>query len=186
RRCQSAQSLLHLGGARPSLRSNPRPALGQYLAINPQRPVTSHPRPQYRYHSLESGAIVEYLIEAYDTDHRLRFAPEHQNRIMRNSGSTFRQQDKVRTWAGGLGELKLYHSEQVYSAIERYIKEVNRVTGILDVNIAAVLAVQGLGSDGPWLVGNKLSCAESRSSRGRCLLVRCSRKMSTTRTISRL
>ncbi|KAK9326991.1 hypothetical protein V1520DRAFT_329541 [Lipomyces starkeyi] len=97
---------------------------------------TSPSTPNGRYHSLESGAIVEYLIEAYDTDHRLRFAPEHQNRIMRNSGSTFRQQDKVRTWAGGLGELKLYHSEQVYSAIERYIKEVNRVTGILDVYLA--------------------------------------------------
>ena len=48
------------------------------------------------------------------------------------------------------------------SALERYAKEVNRVSGVLDGYLAQQKQQHGgsAGSDGPWLVGNKLSYAD--------------------------
>ena len=56
---------------------------------------------------------------------------------------------------------KRYHPEKVPSAIERYVKEINRVSGVLDRYLAQQKQKQEQGdSDGPWLVGNKLSFAD--------------------------
>jgi glutathione S-transferase len=44
------------------------------------------------------------------------------------------------------------------SAIERYTKEINRVTAVLEGQLAR--QKENAGSDGPWLVGNKLSYAD--------------------------
>lgn len=52
---------------------------------------------------------------------------------------------------------KRYHSEKLPSAIERYTKEINRVTSVLEAHLAS--QKQG-ADDGPWLVGNKLSYAD--------------------------
>jgi glutathione S-transferase len=51
------------------------------------------------------------------------------------------------------------HSEKVQSAIDRYVQEMNRVTGVLEVHLTKQKQLYGSqdGFDGPWLVGNKLS-----------------------------
>jgi glutathione S-transferase len=55
-----------------------------------------------------------------------------------------------------------FHHEQIPSAKERYNKELNRITGVLE----SVLArhekeySHSAGFDGPWLVGNKFSFAD--------------------------
>ena len=54
---------------------------------------------------------------------------------------------------------KKHHSEKVPSAVERYTKEVGRVSGVLDGYLAQQKQEHG-GSDGPWLVGNKFSYAD--------------------------
>lgn len=48
------------------------------------------------------------------------------------------------------------------SAIERYVKEVNQVSGVLDGYLAHRKREHGgrAGSDGPWLVGSKLFYAD--------------------------
>ena len=48
------------------------------------------------------------------------------------------------------------------SAIERYVKEINRVTGVLESHLAKQKEAHSGsdGGDGPWLVGNKLSYAD--------------------------
>ena len=48
-----------------------------------------------------------------------------------------------------------FHPEKLPSAIERYVKEVNRVTGVLDAHLA-----EQKGDNGPWLVGNKMTYAD--------------------------
>jgi glutathione S-transferase len=50
------------------------------------------------------------------------------------------------------------HSEKLPSAIERYTKEVNRVTGVLEGHLATQKASSG--NDEAWLVGNKFSFAD--------------------------
>ena len=58
---------------------------------------------------------------------------------------------------------KKFHHEQLPSAIERFVKEVNRVSGVLDGHLARQGQEEHGGeraADGPWLVGNKLSYAD--------------------------
>jgi glutathione S-transferase len=55
-----------------------------------------------------------------------------------------------------------FHHEQLLSAIERYVNEVNRVVGVLEGWLAKQKQEYGdsTSSDGPWLVGNKYSYAD--------------------------
>lgn len=54
---------------------------------------------------------------------------------------------------------KKFHHEQLPSAIERYSKEVNRVTGVLETQLSQQKEKYPDG-DGPWLVGNKKTYAD--------------------------
>jgi len=47
----------------------------EYLAINPNRRLPSIRDPNSGITLWESGAIIEYLIERYDTRRKLSFAP---------------------------------------------------------------------------------------------------------------
>jgi len=49
-----------------------------------------------------------------------------------------------------------YHSEQLPSAIKRFVTEANRVTSVLETH----LSEQKAGTDGTWLVGGKFSYAD--------------------------
>lgn len=100
----------------------------------------------------ESGAIIEYLIEKYDTENKLSFP----------SGSTLTYLAKQWLFFQVSGQGPYYgqsiwftnfHSEDVPSAKERYLKEAYRVTSVLDGH----LSKQPSDNGGPWLVGNKLS-----------------------------
>ena len=57
---------------------------------------------------------------------------------------------------------KRHHPEPVPSVIERYAKEINRVSGVLEGHLAKEKEKYGGGGDaeGPWLVGNKYSYAD--------------------------
>jgi len=54
---------------------------------------------------------------------------------------------------------KKFHHEQLPSAIERYSKEVNRVTSVLETQLSQQKEKFSDG-DGPWLVGNKRTYAD--------------------------
>ena len=64
-------------------------------------------------------------------------------------------------WTGGPG-FKEFHSEKVFSAIERYNKKVNRMLGVLDGYLTQQKQEHGGSSCGfgPWLVSDKFSYAD--------------------------
>ncbi|KAF2817278.1 glutathione S-transferase [Mytilinidion resinicola] len=128
----------------------------EYLAINPNGRIPAIRDPNNGNLTLwESGAILEYLIERYDTDRRLSFEPGTPESFYAKQWLFF-QASGQGPYYGQLGWFKLYHHEKVPSAIARYLAEVNRVTGVLD----GWLAKQDTGAGGPWLVGGKLSYAD--------------------------
>ncbi|KAI0730369.1 glutathione S-transferase [Fomitopsis betulina] len=96
----------------------------------------------------ESNAIIVYLVEKYDTAHRISAAtPEDKIKQLQ---WLFFQASGQGPYFGQAIWFKVYHHEKVPSAIERYQKETVRVIGVLD----GVLQKQG------WLVGGKPTVAD--------------------------
>ena len=129
-----------------------------YLAINPNGRLPSIHDPNTGLTLWESGAIIEYLIERYDTEHRLSFAPGTPESYHAKQWLYF-QVSGQGPYYGQAVWFKRYHPEQLPSAFERYVKEIDRVSGVLDKYLAQQKQEHG-GSDGPWLVGNKMSYAD--------------------------
>ncbi|KAH7121081.1 glutathione transferase 2 [Dendryphion nanum] len=127
-----------------------------FLAINPNGRMPAIYDPNTDITIWESGAIIEYLIERYDKDHRLSFAPGTHEYYHAKQWLFFQTTGQA-PYFGQAYWFKQLHSEKIPSAIERYVKEINRVTGVLDGWLARQ---KTNGEDGPWLVGNKYSYAD--------------------------
>ena len=111
------------------------------------------------FRSWESGAIIEYLIEKYDSAHEISF-PAGSNEAQHARQWLYYQASGQGPYFGQASWFKKFHPERVPSAVERYVKEINRVTGVLE-GFLTKQKEQGLGgADGPWLVGGKYSVAD--------------------------
>ncbi|KAK1772086.1 glutathione S-transferase [Phialemonium atrogriseum] len=131
----------------------------EFTSINPNGRVPAIYDPNTDITLWESGAIVEYLIEKYDTKRQLSFAqgtPEYYHAKQ----WLYFQSTGQGPYFGQAAWFIRYHPEQLPSAVERYAKEVNRVSGVLDGYLAQQKEEFGAGGEGPWLVGNKLSYAD--------------------------
>lgn len=128
----------------------------EFLAINPNGRMPAIQDPNNNDLILwESGAIIEYLVDRYDKQHKLSFeqgTPEY-----------YQMKQWLYFQASGQGPyygqavwFTRYHAEKLPSAVERYVNEIKRVSGVLELH----LSKQQEGSDGPWLVGGKLSAAD--------------------------
>ncbi|KIX05926.1 uncharacterized protein Z518_03900 [Rhinocladiella mackenziei CBS 650.93] len=134
-----------------------------YIKINPNGRLPAIQDPNAGITIWESGAIILYLIDEYDKDNKLSYkgAPEKyltQQRVffqVSGHGPYFGQAIWFARW----------HPEKIDSAIDRYVKEIDRVTGVLDLALT--------GRD--WLVGDKCTCADlsfiNWASAGKGLLV---------------
>ena len=132
-----------------------------FLAINPNGRMPAIQDPNTDITVWETGAIFEYLIEKYNTKHQLSFAAGTPESYHAKQWLYF-QTSGQGPYYGQAVWFKKYHPEQVPSAIERYVKEINRVTGVLENHLAKQKEAFSVsdGGDGPWLVGNKLSFAD--------------------------
>ena len=134
----------------------------EYIAINPNGRLPAIYDPNTDITLWESGAIIEYLIDRYDTKQKLSFVPGTSESYHTKQWLYF-QVSGQGPYYGQAGWFKRYHPEQLPSAIERYVKEINRIAGVLEGYLAEQKQKYGGGStdsNGPWLVGNKLSYAD--------------------------
>ncbi|GIJ83218.1 hypothetical protein Asppvi_001738 [Aspergillus pseudoviridinutans] len=115
----------------------------EYLAINPNGRLPTIYDPNTDLTLWESGAIIEYLVERYDTARKISFEPHSKE-------AQLARQPMQACW------FKKFHPERVPSAMERYVKEINRVTGVVN----EFLSKQETGEGGPWLVGGRVSFAD--------------------------
>ena len=130
----------------------------EFLAINPNGRLPAIHDPNTNITLWESGAIVEYLIEQYDTKHQLSFPRGTPEYYLTKQWLIF-QVTGQGPYYGQAVWFTRYHHEELPSARERYVKEINRVSGVLEGHLAQQKEKYG-GGDGPWLVGNKLSYAD--------------------------
>ncbi|KAH6845316.1 glutathione S-transferase [Chaetomium sp. MPI-CAGE-AT-0009] len=132
-----------------------------FIAINPNGRMPAIQDPNTNLTLWESGAILEYLIEKYDTDRKLSFEPGTHEYYLAKQW-LFYQVTGQGPYYGQAVWFTKYHPEKVQSAVDRYIKEILRVTNVLEGELARQKEAHGAkdGFDGPWLVGNKMSYAD--------------------------
>lgn len=119
-----------------------------YMSLNPNGRLPTIVDANTGITLWESGAIVEYLIEQYDTTCKI-------------SSNDFKQRQDLRQWlffqvsgqAPYYGQASWFirrHPEKLPSAIDRYVKEIHRVNSVLE----SVLRTQD------WLVGDRCTFAD--------------------------
>lgn len=130
----------------------------EFTAINPNGRLPAIQDPNTGITLWESGAIVEYLIETYDPDHSISFA-QGTAEYYHAKQWLFFQVSGQGPYYGQAAWFTKFHHEKLPSALERYTQEVRRVTGVLESWLAKQKEVYP-ETNGPWLVGNKLSYAD--------------------------
>lgn len=130
-----------------------------YTALNPNGRLPTLQDPNLGITIWESGAIIEYLIERYDqTQNKLSY-PQGSVESFLTKQWLFFQMSGQGPYFGQAVWFKKFHHEQLPSAIERYVKEIDRVNGVLESWFARQKEAHPNG-DGPWLVGDKPTFAD--------------------------
>jgi glutathione S-transferase len=121
-----------------------------FESINPNGRVPAIKDPNTDTTLWESGAIVEYLVDTYDKQNTISFATGSKNYYLAKQWLHF-QVSGQGPYFGQAVWFTRFHSEKVQSAIDRYVNEIRRVSGVLD---RALESKQ-------YLVGDKFSYVDA-------------------------
>jgi glutathione S-transferase len=130
-----------------------------YTAINPNGRLPALYDPNFDFTIWESGAIIEYLVDRYDAERKISFAPGTKDFYLAKQYLHFQMSGQGPYYGQG-AYFKLFWPEKLPSVIERYTKEAGRISQVLDGILAKNAASAGPESAGPWLVGGKFSYAD--------------------------
>ncbi|KAJ4415143.1 hypothetical protein N0V82_007513 [Gnomoniopsis sp. IMI 355080] len=120
-----------------------------FESINPNGRVPAIEDPNTGITLWESGAIILYLIETYDKEHRMSFSPGSKESFEATQW-LFYQATGQGPYFGQAVWFTVYHPEKLPSAVDRYVNEIRRVSGVLE----RVL------QDKEYLVGGRYSFAD--------------------------
>lgn len=121
-----------------------------FLSINPNGRLPAIEDPNTGITLWESGAIVEYLISQYDKSHKLSYSDLKPSFLCRQW--LFFQVSGQAPYFGQAAWFINAHPEKLDSAIQRFCREVVRVTGVLEKALK--------DNGGQWLVGDKCTYAD--------------------------
>lgn len=121
-----------------------------YISINPNGRVPSIYDPNKNITLWESGAIIGYLIDTYDTESLLKYDSSPEKYITRCWESF--QMSGQGPYFGQKSWFELFHPERIPSAIDRYRSEIKRVIGVIDSHL--------IKQKTKYLVGDKCTYAD--------------------------
>ncbi|KAI4235908.1 MAG: hypothetical protein LQ349_002865 [Xanthoria aureola] len=119
-----------------------------FIDVNPNGRAPAIIDPNTNLTLWESGAIILYLIEQYDSQKKLTFESLREKNLL-NQWLMF-QMSGQGPYFGQCGWFNVLHPEKLPSAIERYSNEVKRVLGVLEQSLRGK----------QWLVGDKCTYAD--------------------------
>ena len=123
-----------------------------YTDVNPNGRVPAIHDPNTDLTLWESGAIVDYLIDQYDKERKLSYdRSDLVNYHTANQWLHF-QASGQGPYFGQSVWFRNFHAEKIPSAMERYAKEVKRVSTVIDSHLAK--------SGKPYLTGDKCTYAD--------------------------
>lgn len=118
--------------------------------MNPNGRVPAIEDPNRDLALWESGAILQYVAELYDTEHRLSYEGVNERHLC--SQWLHFQMSGQGPYYGQCSWFQHLHPEKIQSAVDRYANEIKRVIGVLE----SVLAKK----ESQWLVGDKMTFAD--------------------------
>ncbi|KAI1481799.1 hypothetical protein K445DRAFT_314995 [Daldinia sp. EC12] len=121
-----------------------------FININPNGRVPAIEDPNTGVTLWESGAIIEYLIDNYDKEHKLSYGTSPEKYLIQQ-WIAFQISGQGPYYGQAMWFYRL-HPEKVQSAIDRYVKEIERVRSVLDKHLST--------SPSGWLVGDKVTVAD--------------------------
>ncbi|KAL8364814.1 hypothetical protein RB595_003880 [Gaeumannomyces hyphopodioides] len=134
----------------------------EFLAINPNGRLPALQDPNTDLTVWESGAILEYLVERYDKDNKISF-PAGSNEAALARQWLFFQVSGQGPYYGQAVYFTRAFSEKVPAVVERFVKEIIRVSGVLESHLSKQkgnVAEAGPEGEGPWLVGDRYTYAD--------------------------
>lgn len=99
----------------------------------------------------ESGSVLQYLVEQYDSDHKISF-PHGSRESYEMNNWLFFQNAGVGPMQGQANHFLRYAPEPIEYGINRYVNETRRLYGVLDRHLAA--------SKSGYLVSDHVSIAD--------------------------
>ncbi|KAI1323914.1 glutathione S-transferase Ure2-like protein [Xylariaceae sp. FL0255] len=136
----------------------------EYTAINPNGRLPAIHDPNTGLTLWESGPIMEYLVEKYDTARTLSFRPGSNEWLCAtNPVADYHAKQYLAYQISGQGPcfenvvyFLRFSDDPNPDAVARFIKETKRVAAVLE----SVLSDKKKNGGEPWLVGNRISYAD--------------------------
>ncbi|KAK2746056.1 glutathione S- transferase, nitrogen catabolite repression regulator [Myotisia sp. PD_48] len=131
----------------------------EYTKLNPNGRTPTIYDPNTDTTLWESGAIITYLIDTYDHEHRISFPRASKEYYLANQWLFF-QTSGQGPYFGQWYWFTTRHPEKIPSAIDRYSGEMRRILGVLNKWLAG--GDDGGDGKGPrqFLLGDKCSYAD--------------------------
>ncbi|KAJ5487123.1 glutathione S-transferase [Penicillium desertorum] len=126
------------------------PKMNLMSLINPNGRVPALEDPNTGITIWESGAILEYLVDTYDKQHTISF-PAGSKEYYESKQWLHYQTSGQGPYFGQATWFTVYHPEKVPSAVERYVNEIHRVSGVLNRSL----------QNKEYLVGGKYSYVDA-------------------------
>lgn len=101
----------------------------------------------------ESGAIMQYLVDTYDKDHKYSYKFGTKEYYLQLE-TLFFQMAGLGPMQGQANHFKIYAPEKVPYGINRYINEAKRLYSVLEIFL------KNNEKNGPYLVGNHLCISD--------------------------
>ncbi|KAM0541947.1 hypothetical protein ACHAPJ_013009 [Fusarium lateritium] len=128
-----------------------------YISINPNGRLPSTVDPNTNITLFESGAIIQYLVDQYDTKHLLSYpAQKPQEKYAVNSWLMFQMSGQGPMFGQKMWFTHFHQKRNVETAISRYAEQTKRVLSVINGHLEKRRQELGLNADSPvWLVGDR-------------------------------
>ncbi|KAI0144398.1 glutathione S-transferase [Xylariaceae sp. FL1272] len=133
-----------------------------YLSLNPNGRLPAMVDPNTGVTLFESGAIINYIVDVYDKEHKLTYGPEElEKKYLVQSWLMLQMSGQGPMFGQKIWFTHFHVEENLTSVIERYRTEVGRICGVINGVLNAQRKKLAKAQDEPvWLVGDKVTYAD--------------------------
>ena len=132
-----------------------------FISLNPNGRVPAFKDPNTGVVLFESGSIIEYIIERYDTSRSISFGDDHiQEKWISRSWLHFQMSGQGPMFGQKMWFTHFHAVKDIESVLARYGNEVKRILGVIESHLLKKRGAGPGNNEIVWLVGNKCTYAD--------------------------